>query len=75
MLVIFIFSWGLNPMLCYFAIFAFIVEGLDVLNQLDDDDVVLKTEVEPGNWKLLQIERDPSEEYRTVEIASGYSEA
>ena len=58
-----------------FAIFAFIVEGLDVLNQLDDDDVVLKTEVEPGNWKLLQIERDPSEEYRTVEIASGYSEA
>jgi len=45
----------------HFAIFAFIVDGLEVLNTLGDDDALLRAEVEPGPWKRVRLECDSSE--------------
>ena len=58
-----------------FAIFAFIVEGLEVLNQLEDDDVLLRSEVQPGPWKLVRLERDDSTVgMKTNVLASGFAD-
>tara|TARA_A100001015_G_scaffold166138_1_gene184657 strand:- start:372 stop:2021 length:1650 start_codon:yes stop_codon:yes gene_type:complete len=41
-----------------FAVFAFVVQGLDVLPELREDDVLIKAEVEPGPWQLIRLSRN-----------------
>lgn len=35
-----------------YSLFAYAIEGLDVLEKLRDGDVLLRTQVEDGVWKL-----------------------
>lgn len=41
-----------------FAIFGFVVQGLDVLTDLRDDDLLVSAQVEPGPWQLLRLKNE-----------------
>ena len=36
-----------------YSLFAYAIEGLDVLEKLRDGDILLRTQVEDGVWKLV----------------------
>jgi len=71
-----------------FAIFAYIVEGLDVLNSLGSGDSILDVEVDNGAWQLVKLVERPgventnnngismsnSHSYSTLLLYSGFSE-
>ena len=57
-----------------FAVFGFVVQGLDVLTDLREDDLLVSAQVEPGPWQLIRLKNEtvsPFSNFNTDE-ADGY---
>jgi peptidylprolyl isomerase len=58
-----------------FSLFAYIVQGRDVLERLRAGDVLKKVDVLDGPWQLVKLREESTESEASVSVlASGYSD-